>query len=270
MSSQKDDRDKGKVADAEAPVRRNVSDGAYQSPANRTDAPPAVQRSSSDEIADFLSKVKSLGPRTGPGSGRLIFAMDATMSRQPTWDMALSLQSEMFAAVRDVGGLDVQLIYFRGYNECRSSKWVSEPMALQRLMTSITCQGGRTQIGKVLTHARREAGNGRVDAVVFVGDAMEEEIDELCGRAGELGLLGVPVFLFQEGYDFTVERAFKELARLTKGAWCRFDKGSAAQLKELLTAVAVYASGGREALRRLAGGRGKGARLLLEQLEKKG
>lgn len=269
MYSDKDDHDSRKVADAETPVRRDDIGRGHQSPANRSDTPPAAARSSSDEIADFLSKVKSLGPRTAPGAGRLIFAMDATMSRQPTWDMALSLQSEMFAAVRDVGGLDVQLVYFRGFNECRASKWVSEPMALQRLMTKISCQGGRTQIGKVLSHARREAGKGKVDAVVYVGDAMEEEIDELCGRAGELGLLGVPMFLFQEGYDFAVERSYKELARLTKGAWCRFDAGSAAQLRELLTAVAVYASGGREALRRLAGGTGKGARLLLEELEKK-
>ncbi|MCH9806402.1 MAG: VWA domain-containing protein [Alphaproteobacteria bacterium] len=230
---------------------------------------PPAERSTDTEIADFLSKVKTLGAPaqsgSAAGSGRLIFAMDATMSRQPTWDMALSLQSEMFVAVRDVGGLDVQLIYFRGFNECRSSKWVSEPMALQRLMTAISCQGGHTQIRKVLSHARQEAGKGRVDALVFVGDAMEENIDDLCARAGELGLLGVPMFLFQEGYNVTVENAFKELARLTKGAWCRFDSGSAAQLKELLTAVAVYAAGGRQALKQL--GRSRGAQLLLEQLE---
>ncbi|KUO58928.1 MAG: hypothetical protein APF80_04460 [Alphaproteobacteria bacterium BRH_c36] len=267
MSSKKDDQDRRRIADAEAPVRPQDAGHAYQSPAMRTDAPPADSRSSTDEIADFLAKVKSLGPRTGPGAGRLIFAMDATMSRQPTWDMALGLQSEMFAAVRDVGGLDVQLIYFRGFGECRASKWVSNPMALQRLMTGITCQGGQTQIGKVLTHARSEAGKGKVDALVYVGDAMEENIDTLCARAGELGLLGVPMFLFQEGHHGVAEHSFKELARLTKGAWCRFDAGSAAQLRELLTAVAVYASGGREALRRLASGRGP--RLLLEQLERK-
>ena len=55
------------------------------------------------------------------------------MSRAPTWDMALKLQGEMFAAVKEVGGLDVQLIYFRGLGECRASKWVSDPDALARL-----------------------------------------------------------------------------------------------------------------------------------------
>ncbi|MDX1718400.1 MAG: VWA domain-containing protein, partial [Anderseniella sp.] len=113
-----------------------VSGGQAQAPATR------------DSVDQFLAQVKATPAVAKAGNGRLIFAMDATMSRQPTWDMALSLQSQMFSAVRDVGGLDVQLVYFRGFNECRASKWVSDPMALQRLMTGISVQGGRTQIGK--------------------------------------------------------------------------------------------------------------------------
>lgn len=256
-----------KTDKTEIPMTPGVRSGeAHQTPAPQSQQTPDTQRSTDNEIADFLNKVKTYSPQTGAGNGRLIFAMDATMSRQPTWDMALSLQSEMFVAVRDVGGLDVQLIYFRGFGECRASKWVSDPMALQRLMTGITVLGGHTQIGKVLRHARNQVEKGRVDALVFVGDAMEENVDDLCARAGELGLLGVPMFLFQEGRNPAVERAFKQLAKLTKGAWCPFDTGSAAQLKELLTAVAVYAAGGRQALKRLGGGRG--TQLLLEQLER--
>ena len=91
--------------------------------------------------------------------------------------------------------------------------------------------------------------------------------DELCGRAGELALLGVPMFLFQEGQDARAERTFREIARLTKGAWCRFDAGSAAQLRELLTAVAVYATGGQQALERLEGPGQRGGRLLLTQMK---
>jgi hypothetical protein len=193
--------------------------------------------------------------------------MDATMSRAPTWDMALKLQGDMFRAVKEVGGLDVQLVYFRGLAECRASKWVSDPDALSRLMTSVACLGGLTQIGKVLAHALDEAGTRKVNALVYVGDCMEEDVDRLCARAGELALLGVPVFLFQEGDDAKAGRAFREIARLTKGAFCRFDPGSAQQLRDLLTAVAVYAAGGRKALLALSSARhGKGARLLLEQL----
>jgi hypothetical protein len=228
---------------------------------------PEAKRSSDAEVADFVAKMKALAPAAGAGRGRLIFAMDATMSRAPTWDMALKLQGDMFRAVKEVGGLDVQLVYFRGQAECRASKWVSDPDALARLMASVSCHGGLTQIGKVLSHALDESGARKVNALVYVGDSMEENVDRLCARAGELALLGVPVFLFQEGDDANAERAFREIARLTKGAFCRFDRGSAQQLRDLLTAVAVYAAGGRKALLALSAGRqGAGARRLLEQL----
>jgi hypothetical protein len=229
---------------------------------------PVARTSSASEVDAFLAKLKSMPVAATGERGRLIFAMDATMSRQPTWDMALALQADMFAAVKDVGGLDVQLVYFRGAGECRSSKWVSDPAALARLMTTVDCRGGYTQIGKVLSHARSEAERRKVNAVVYVGDAMEENIDDLCGRAGELGVLGVPMFLFQEGRDGRAEQAFREIARLTRGAWCPFGPGSAAELRALLTAVAVYAAGGRRALEQLAGrAGGQGAQLLLAQMK---
>lgn len=228
-------------------------------------------RSSDSEVADFIAKMKSIAPVATEGRGRLVFAMDATMSRAPTWDMALKLQADMFAAVKEVGGLDVQLVFFRGQGECRASKWVSDPEALSRLMTSVSCHGGLTQIGKVLTHALEESRKRKVNALVYVGDCMEEDIDRLCARAGELALLGMPVFLFQEGHDANAERAFREIARLTKGAYCRFDPGSARQLRELLTAVAVYAAGGQKALLALSqASHGGGARRLLEQLRPAG
>jgi len=230
---------------------------------------PTPAPSSSADVEAFLARVKSLSPQATVGRGRLVFAMDATMSRQPTWDMALALQAEMFHAVAQVGGLDVQLVFFRGAGECRASKWVSDPDALARLMTTVQCRGGYTQIGKVLSHARQEAEKRKVNALVYVGDCMEETVDDLSGRAGELALLGVPVFIFQEGRDTTAEVAFREIARLTKGAWCAFDNGSADQLRALLRAVAVYASGGRAALQQLGSTReGAGARLLLTQMKR--
>ena len=164
-------------------------------------AQPPAPATSDAEVAAFIAKMKTLAPSRSADRGRLIFAMDATMSRAPTWDMALALQGDMFSAVKEVGGLDVQLVYFRGMGECRASKWVSDPAALARLMTSVSCHGGLTQIGKVLAHALDECKQRKVNALVYVGDAMEERVDRLCARAGELALLGVPVFLFQEGDD---------------------------------------------------------------------
>ncbi len=237
-----------------------------KAPAKTTSGEMTPKPASGAEVDAFLKQVRGLQPATS-GRGRLIFAMDATMSRQPSWDLALELQGDMFRAVKEVGGLDVQLVYFRGFNECQASRWVGDPDALARLMRQVSCQGGHTQIRKVLAHARGETQKTKVNALVYVGDCMEENIDDLSQLAGELGLIGVPVFLFQEGREPGAMRAFKEIARLSRGAYCRFDAGSSAQLRELLTAVAVYASGGRKALQDHSDETRSGAAVrLLEQL----
>lgn len=226
----------------------------------------AEQTSSRAEIDAFLLRARTLGLPAEPGvNGRLMFALDATMSRQPTWDTACRLQSDMFREAGAIGGLDVQLVYFRGFNECRASPWVSRAARLTALMGAIDCRGGHTQIGKVLAHARRETARQKVQALVYIGDAMEEKIDDLAAAAGELGLLGVPALMFHEGNEAVAARAFREIARLTGGAYCRFDTGAADTLAELLRAAAVYAAGGRRALSDLSR-RQRGARLLLEQL----
>ena len=238
-------------------------------PDDRINPPaPAANRA---EIDAFLQKVKAIGPATaaqGP-RGRLIFALDATMSRQPTWDVACTLQADMFREAASAGGLDIQLVYFRGLAECRASGWVAGSDKLAALMSRIDCRGGQTQIGKVLSHARAEHARKKVQALVFDGDAMEEPIDALCAAAGELGLLGVPVFMFQEGHDAVAENAYREIARLSHGAWCRFDPGAAHQLRELLRAAAAYAAGGMRALADLSARRDAGAIKLIEQMKQR-
>jgi hypothetical protein len=227
---------------------------------------PEARPSASEDIAAFVAKARAMSPHAAGAKGRLVFALDATMSRQPTWDMACALQADMFREAAALGSLDIRLVYYRGLSECRATGWISDSAHLAKLMGGIACQGGNTQIGKVLSEARREAVASGVRAVVFVGDAMEEPVDALCAKAGELGLLKVPVFMFQEGQDGVAEQAFREIARLTGGAWCRFDPGAAAQLRELLRAAAAYAAGGRAALQRLSK-TGSGAAKLLGQMK---
>ena len=211
--------------------------------------PKIVPETADKDVSAFLDKLAVTPVRkVADARGRLVFAMDATLSRQPTWDQACHLQADMFAEAEALGGLDTKLIYFRGYRECKASKWHSEAVPLQKVMSRIQCQGGYTQIERVLKRTLKEARGGPVNALVFVGDSVEEDVDALCAVAGQIGLLGVPAFFFQEGADPLTESAFKEMARLTGGAWCRFDTNSAAQLRELLKAVAVYAAGGRKAL----------------------
>jgi hypothetical protein len=241
-------------------TKSDRSDAAVSQSAGKS--VPETKSSTSDDIAAFVAKARSMSPHAAGARGRLVFALDATMSRQPTWDMACALQADMFREAASLGRLDIRLVYYRGLNECRASAWISDSAHLAKLMEKIDCRGGNTQIGKVLSEARREAVASGVRAVVFVGDAMEENVDELCVKAGELGLLKVPVFMFQEGHDETAERAFREIARLTGGAWCKFDPGAAAQLRELLRAAAAYAAGGREALKRLSASENGAAKLL--------
>jgi hypothetical protein len=220
----------------------------------------APARSSAQDITRFLKTAGRLDPSK---SGRLIFSLDATMSRQPTWDRACKLQASMFDAVAKIGGLSVQLAYFRGFHECRASRWVISSAALRDLMTGIDCRGGQTQMVKVFRHALKETAQRKVDALVYIGDAMEEDVDKLCQLAGELGLKGVKAFMFQEGNDSVARDAYKEVARLTGGGWFRLGPDSARELAELLGAIAVYASGGYRALESHGG---KGARLLIGQL----
>jgi hypothetical protein len=231
-------------------------------------APREGTTASGSDVAAFVRKVKALGALSaGTAKGRLVLALDATMSRQPTWDMACRLQGEMFTAVGKASRLNVQLVYFRGFGECRASKFVTDTDELTRLMTKIDCRGGHTQIGKVLSHALKENARSKVDALVYIGDAMEENVDDLAAAAGELGLRGVPVFVFQEGHDPAAETAFREIARLSRGAWFRFDQSSAATLARLLSSIAVFATGGLKALE----ARGSASdRLLIENLGGKG
>jgi hypothetical protein len=217
------------------------------------------------DVASFAEALRQL-PKAAGGRGRLIFALDATASRQPTWDMAMAVQGQMFVEAERLGGLDVQLVFYRGFGECKASRWVVRPRELLGLMTSVTCRAGQTQIGRVLRHALKEASKARIHALVFIGDALEEGVDELGELAGQLGLRGVRTFVFQEGTDPAVEYGFREIARLSGGAWCRFDRSAPQELRALLGAVAAYAAGGLPALESAAKRAGTPAQRLLAQL----
>ncbi len=205
----------------------------------------------------FLEKVR-LTPfnKKADRRGRLLFAMDATASRRPAWDMAAQIQGEMFQETAALGGLEIQLAYYRGFGEFKASSWTPDEKELLRLMTSVVCLAGETQVGKVLSHAVNETKKQNINALVFVGDSFEEDIDQVGKTAGQLGLLGVPAFMFHEGGDPIAGFAFQQVAKLTNGAYCQFDAHSAQVLKELLAAVAVFAAGGPPALEDLARKRG--------------
>jgi len=227
------------------------------------------QKSSNADINAFLQKVAATPViKTTGKRGRLIFAMDATASRGPTWDRACQIQAQMFEETAALGGLEIQLCYYRGYGEFHTSRWTSLSNELLKQMTAVTFLGGHTQIEKVLKHANRETQQHKINALVFIGDCMEEDPDNLCQLAGELGIQSVPAFMFQEGHDPIAARTFKQIARLTNGAYCPFDAHSAQQLRDLLSAVAVYAAGGRHALEDYSKRKGGTVLQLIHQVKK--
>ncbi len=208
----------------------------------------------SPRVAALLEKMRR-------SRGRLIFALDATGSREGTWDLATHLQAQMFQEAARIGGLDIQLIYFRG-DEVRHSSWLSDANELVSQMRTIRCMAGTTKIVRVLRHIRTAHEREKISAAIFIGDAVEENPRELYSAAAGLG---VPMFVFQEGDGEVifldqrgepslrsppqkVEEVFREIARLTSGAYGKFDAGAAKQLGELLRAVAAFAVGGITAL----------------------
>jgi hypothetical protein len=201
-------------------------------------------RSTTSAVDAFLDKHVAF-ERSRPRA-RLIFALDATASREPTWDAAATLTGAMFGAIDELNAaLDIKLTYYRGVDEHKETGWISDMRVLTNAMSSVRCAAGKTQIGRILRLAQRENASQRTAALVFIGDAMEESADELVGMAGQLGC---PAFMFQEGDHQSVTDTFTGIARASGGACCKFNEGSAKQLAELLGAVAAFAIGGRPAL----------------------
>lgn len=226
-----------------------------------------TSRSNKSNLDRFLKTADKLPMRSENSrqtSGRLLFALDATASRQPSWEKACQLQGQMFKATDPLGGLQLQLCYYRGFNEFHITPWLTDSQSLLRIMTAVQCLGGLTQLDRVLAHCTTEHRVKPIQAVVIIADAVEESVDKLCSKAGKLGMLGVPLFMFQEGREKTARQCFQQMAMLSKGAYATFDEHSANELAELLGAVATFASGGYDALQDL---KSTAARQLLQQLK---
>ncbi len=225
-------------------------------------------KTSSGDVDAFLEAVaKTPVVAVEGGRARLIFAIDATASRQPTWDLAAHWQARMFEEAARLGALDVQLVYFRGYGEFHAGAWTQDARRLQAAMVEVHCRSGLTQVVRVLEHALVEHRRERVSALIYVGDCLEEDPEAMEERAARMGLEGLPAFVFHEGHDPVAAGAFRRLAHLSGGAYAPFDQRSPALLGELLGAVAAYAVGGLPALEDRAG-RSETARRLLVQLRR--
>jgi hypothetical protein len=194
------------------------------------------------------------------GKARIAFIIDATASRQPTWDQASQLQVGMFETAAAVGGLELQLIYFRGFYECAASPWFKNGRALAERMAQITCHHGHTKIERALRLAQQEHAKERINAIILIGDSCEEIPADIYDAT-----FAAPIFAFQEGDHPEATEVFASLAKLTGGVHCQFNSGSADKLRDLLQAVATFAVGGLAALEKQGTG---AAKLLLTQIKK--
>jgi hypothetical protein len=212
-------------------------------------------------VTAFLEKVQA------SRRGRLLFIVDATGSRERAWDMASKVQAQMFEQAARIGSLDVQVCYFRGGGfapaECQASPWTSDARELAKFMARVVCSTGETQYRKALEHARKEHRIQPINAVVIIGDMVEESPPSLYDATAALS--GAPLFLFQEGADPVASEVFPEMARLSRGAHLQFRAGAERELAELLKAVTAFATGGLTALQDL---RTDSARKLLGQMKK--
>lgn len=171
-----------------------------------------------------------------------------------------------FRPPRPWAGLPCSSCIFEGSGSAARPDGSTNGRKLAELMSRIDCRGGTTQIRKVLRHTLDEARRTRVQALVYIGDCVEEDVDGLCARAGEMGVLGVPAFIFQEGAEPHATQAFREIARLSGGAHFALDSRAPGELAALLRAAAVYAASGRDGLERLRRSGDDGARLFLSHL----
>ena len=233
-------------------------------PENNSDDTPGKEMSGT--VAGFLAQVKQRKHLPERRSlKRLIFALDATASREPTWDLACSLHGELFLEVGNQAQLAVQLCYYRGLNEFTASPFSPTPEELLGQMQRVHCLAGRTQLERLLAHTLTTARNFPLRGLVFVGDAFEENLPRILQQAGELRLRNVPVFIFQEGSDPRAGEAFARIAATTGGGHVQFNSAGAEELKRLLGAIASFATAGREGLEHFA--RNSGSRKALQLLE---
>jgi hypothetical protein len=188
-------------------------------------------------------------------TGKLIFGLDLTGSREPGLKRARNATARMFDAIRDFGSVEVKLVYYRGLDECRETPWYSDADILRRSMLKLSCERGHTQIEKMLRLVLAQS--EKPSAVVFVGDHCEENPEELLGLAETLRDRAIPLFVFHECDDHDpwslwAKQIFKRMAELSGGVYVEFKPDSGEVLKELLPTVAAFSTAGAAGIERLA------------------
>lgn len=227
-----------------------------------------------NSLTTFIGKAKARAERNTRLSGRLDFAMDATGSREDTWAATTPLVQSMFDKVDELGGGDLRISL--GHFGGMGWRWEDEATSadiLKSQMGEVRCIMGMTKMVPLFTARlpRLNEPHLKPAATIYIGDAFEENKEDMLRIARQYGDAKSPIFIFLartlSSYASVIE-TFKEIARLSGGAYAELDESAAAAVEDMLGAVAAYAGGGIRALLRASASGSEAATLLLTQMKK--
>jgi hypothetical protein len=203
---------------------------------------------------------------SAPSRPRLVFAVDATASREPAWAAARQVTDALVKALP--GELDVALAIHGGSRVHTFTAFTNDARTLRDLAAGVGCHAGMTRLLPILDASlKRQA----VRVVIYVGDVFEESLPQGRQLADQMGAQGIKLIVLHDTADRSARRdaeVFWDLAKRTGGCVLPFDATASGRLRDLLSAVAVYAVGGEKLLRERRHAL-PGAVALLEHLDRR-
>jgi hypothetical protein len=182
-----------------------------------------------------------------PARPRLVFAVDATASREPAWEAARQVTDALVKALP--GELDVALAVHGGSRVHTFTAFTDDANTLRDRAAGVTCEAGLTRLLPILSASLKQPA---MRVVIYIGDVFEESVTQGRRIADALGAQGTKLIVLHDTADPAARRyaeVFWDLAKRTGGCVLPFEASASGRLRDLLSALAVYAVGGEKLLR---------------------
>ena len=185
-------------------------------------------------MEDALGRMfgKDVEKPIAPGAPRLMLTC-ANHERSPGWDYAKTLQRQIFDAAVGVG-LQMKFACFgrdddHGVRRFRiTTRWIGNPDEMAGLMDRASCDYGcYVLVRSAIEQAVKENADRPMRAVIVVGDVFHDDVaslDEAALAAIQLRRAGTRLFFVQQGDNPVTARKLQYLARVSGGAYFRFDR----------------------------------------------
>src|SRR5262249_45195432 len=122
-------------------------------------------------LPTVIGNVEPPAETSTPSRPRLVFAVDATASREPAWAAARQVTDALVKALP--GELDVALAVHGGARVHTFTEFTNNPATLRDRAAGISCIAGMTRLLPILaTSLKRQA----VRVIVYIGDVFEENL----------------------------------------------------------------------------------------------